>query len=67
MLPNCETRVGVETTFWMVAGYLAFDYQIPEILGQGGLYISAERFGPIFKIARLTPALNEMARIEVKA
>ncbi|HET9946455.1 MAG TPA: hypothetical protein VFQ63_00115 [Patescibacteria group bacterium] len=58
---------GPQTTFWMVAGYLAFDYKIPELLGEGGLYISAERFPPIFRIARLTPDLNDMARVEVKA
>lgn len=58
---------GANTTFWMVAGYLAFDYKIPTLLGEGGVYLSTERFSPIFRVARLTPSLNEMARIEIKA
>ncbi len=57
---------GVETTFWLVAGYLAFDYMIPALLGQNGVYMSVERFDPVFRIASLTEGLKGYPRLEVK-
>lgn len=58
---------GPETAFWLTAGYLAFDYKIPELVGEGGVYLGTERFAPIFRIATLTPGLRSMARVEISA
>jgi hypothetical protein len=58
---------GTKTTFWLVAGYLAFDGKIPELIGENGIYMATERFAPLFKIARLTPPLYSMTRVEIPA
>lgn len=58
---------GPETTFWLTAGYLAFDYKIPEMVGKGGVYLATERFAPIFRISNLTPSLKQLARVNISA
>jgi len=57
---------GINTTFWLVAGYLAFDYKIKALIGNNGIYLSTERFDGIFKIAKLTTSLARLPRIEIK-
>ena len=56
-----------ESAFWIIAGYLAFDYKIADIIGQNGIYIAAERFEPLFGIARLTKSLRELTKVQLKA
>ena len=63
---NMES-LGYNATFWLIAGYLAFDNKISDIIGPKGIYIAAERFEPLFGIARLTKSLKESARIQLKA
>lgn len=58
---------GSKTAFWLVAGYLAFDGKISELVGENGVYMATERFAPLFKIARLTPSLYNMTRVEIPA
>lgn len=58
---------GFTPTFWIVAGYLAFDHLLPDLLGDNGIYLSAERFGQLFKIARFTEGLKTKPRVEITA
>lgn len=58
---------GFENTFWIVAGYLPFDFMIPKIIGRNGVYLSAERFGALHRIAKLTQELKGLTRIEIDA
>ena len=53
--------------FWLVAGYLVFDHMIPKLIGDDGIYLSTERFEPLFCIARFTPSLKELTIVEIKA
>lgn len=59
--------LGYNAAFWLIAGYLAFDNKISDIIGPNGIYIAAERFEPLFGIARLTKSLKELIRIQLKA
>lgn len=67
LLKDISESFGEKAAFWLVAGYLAFDHKIPEMIGENGIYISTERFDPLFRIAGLTKALEVLTRIEVKA
>lgn len=58
---------GASDTFWLVSGYLAFDYMIPGLIGPEGLYLSTERFAGLFRIAKLTESLKPITKIEVPA
>ena len=56
-----------EGVFWLTTGYLAFDYRIPEIVGENGVYLATERFEPLFGISTFTSGLKEMPRVSLKA
>lgn len=61
---------GINSTteaFWLIAGYLAFDPQIPKLVGPEGIYVVAERLEPLFGISRFTEALNQLTRVQLKA
>ena len=53
--------------FWLIAGYLAFDNKIAEIVGDNGIYITSERLEPLFGIAKFTESLSNLTRIQTKA
>lgn len=55
------------SAFWVIAGYLAFDWKIHQLIGDGGIYIMAERFDPLFWIYKLTPSLKRVNKILLKA
>ncbi|OGM14789.1 hypothetical protein A3A76_04660 [Candidatus Woesebacteria bacterium RIFCSPLOWO2_01_FULL_39_23] len=55
------------SAFWLIAGYLAFDSNIVNIIGNNGVYVVAERFESLFGIARLTESLKNLTRIQIKA
>lgn len=61
--------IGVDynVAFWLIAGYLAFDDNITNIIGPRGIYIAAERFEPLFGIAKFTETLKELTRVQLKA
>ena len=56
---------GSETAFWLIIGYLAFDYNIPKMIGGDGVYLSAERFGALQRISNLTRELKSITRVEI--
>lgn len=56
-----------EEVYWLVTGYLAFDYMIPSLAGENGVYLATERFEPLFGISNMTPSLKEMARVHIKS
>lgn len=53
--------------FWLIAGYLAFDYRLPELTGENGVYIATERYEPLFGITNMTPGLKELPKVKIKA
>lgn len=55
------------SAFWLIAGYLAFDYKIKQLLGKNGIYLSAERMVSLWGTAYLTPGLNDIPRIQIPA
>ncbi len=59
--------ISFESAFWLIAGYLAFDYKLADLLGENGVYLVAERFDPLFAISKLTQALDKKTRIQIKA
>lgn len=59
--------VDVNQAFWLIAGYVVFDYMIPRLTGSNAIYIVSERFGPLFNISKLTPELDRMTRVQLKA
>lgn len=67
MIAKMVNSFGIESTFWIVTGYLAFDPMIPEVMHQDGVYLVTERFDPLFGIANCTPELSKIARINIKA
>ncbi len=58
---------GAETAYWLTLGYLAFDYRMPELVGENGVAVYAERFPTLFAIGDLTPEVSSMSRVEVLA
>ena len=60
-------NMGFEAAFWVIAGYLAFDWRIHELIGDAGIYIMAERFDPLFWIYKLTPGLKRVNKVLLKA
>lgn len=56
-----------DAVFWLIAGYLAFDPNISRITKENGIYLVSERLEPLFGIARLTKALKDLTRIQIKA
>lgn len=56
---------GLKSAFWLASSYPPFDQMIPQIIGQNGVYLSAERFGGLFKITNLTPGVKKMTRLEL--
>jgi len=69
VIERVMTMNGIDfsAAFWLIGGYLAFDHFIQTITGQNGLYLVCERFEPLFYTAKLTPGLDELTRIQVKA
>ncbi len=59
-------NMGFESAFWDIAGYLAFDWKIHELIGEAGIYIMAERFDPLFWIYKLTPSLKRVNKVLLK-
>lgn len=59
--------VGLNGAFWLIAGYMAFDYMIPTLAGNNGLYLATERFEPLFGISHFTLGLKAMPRVKIKA
>ena len=59
--------VDYNAAFWLIAGYLAFDDNIANIVGPTGIYIAAERFEPLFGIAKFTESLKGLTRVQLKA
>lgn len=53
--------------FWLVAGYLAFDHMLPELVGENGFYLATERFEPLFGITNMTPGLTTLPKVKLKA
>ena len=56
----------LEAAFWLIAGYLAFDPMIPEIIGEKGVYVVSERADSLFWISKLTPKLDSLTRVQIK-
>jgi hypothetical protein len=56
-----------EAAFWLIAGYLAFDPKIPALIGENGVYLVSERADSLFWISKLTPALDKLTRVQIKA
>lgn len=67
VLKDLINSFGFANTFWIVAGYLPFDFMIPNIVGPDGIYLSVERFGALHRIAKLTQELKGLTRIEIDA
>ncbi|MFH1792575.1 MAG: hypothetical protein ABH819_02910 [Patescibacteria group bacterium] len=65
LLNNFIKMYGLEGTYWLIGGYLAFDYMIHDLVGDDGIYIAAERMGILFGISRLTPSLEKVTRIQL--
>ncbi len=59
--------VGFTGAFWMIAGYLAFDTMISELISPNGIYLSAEKAHSLFGVAHLTESLEIIPRIEIEA
>lgn len=57
--------LGLDMAFWLMAGYVGFDYKIPQIAGNDGIYMQSERFGQLLQLAKLTEELKSMARINI--
>ena len=55
-----------EAAFWLIAGYLAFDPKIPDLIGENGVYLVSERADSLFWISKLTPTLDKLTRIQLK-
>jgi hypothetical protein len=53
--------------FWLVAGYLAFDFMLPDLVGENGFYVATERFEPLFGITNMTPGLTSLPKVKLKA
>lgn len=66
-ITSLMSAFGPPTSYQLVSGYLAFDYMIPRLIGPDGIYLSTERFAPLFRIASLTPDVKEMTRVEIPA
>lgn len=64
---NLIKVLGPENAFQVIVGYLSFDWMIPEIIGDNGVYVSIERLGYLFRIAALTKDLEDKPRIEITA
>lgn len=59
--------IDIDQAFWLIAGYMAFDHKIPQLVGKNGIYLVSERFGPLFRISKFTPELDNVTRIQLKA
>jgi len=59
--------IDFNAAFWLIGGYLAFDYKIASMIGKNGLYLASERFDPLFYISKLTPSLDGLTRVQIKA
>lgn len=59
--------VGFTGAFWIIAGYLAFDTMISELISPNGIYLSAEKAHSLFGVAHLTESLKTIPRIEIEA
>lgn len=57
--------LGHDMAFWLIVGYMGFDYKIPELVGSDGVYLQAERFNQLLQLAKLTEELKSMARINI--
>lgn len=55
-----------EAAFWLIAGYLAFDFKIPKLVGENGVYLVSERADSLFWISKLTPSLDKLTRVQIK-
>jgi hypothetical protein len=55
-----------EAAFWLIAGYLAFDPKIPDLIGENGVYLVSERADSLFWISKLTSTLDKLTRVQVK-
>lgn len=56
----------LQTAYWLIIGYLIFDQSLPKYVDRG-VYLSVERFGAIFNIARFTQPLSDLPRAELIA
>jgi hypothetical protein len=59
--------VGSSGAFWLITGYMAFDYMIPTLASENGLYLATERFEPLFGISHFTEGLKVMPKLKIKA
>lgn len=59
--------VGFKEAYWIIAGYMAADHKIADIVGDNGVYLVAERCGALFRISKLTPKLHNKVRVQIKA
>jgi hypothetical protein len=59
--------INFSSAFWLIGGYLAFDHKMQNLIGRNGIYLASERFDPLFYISKLTPSLDELTRIQIRA
>jgi hypothetical protein len=65
VIHNLLQSIEFNSTFWVIAGYLAFDWMLPEIMSTNGIYISIERLHSLFKISKLTEVLKGLPRVQI--
>lgn len=58
---------GQTGAFWLMIGYLAFDFNIRKACGPNAVYLQAERFTPLFGIVSFTEGLKDMPRADISA
>lgn len=59
--------VGFVGAYWLISGYLAFDYKISQLAGNNGIYLMAERMVSLFGISALTESLKGVPRVQIPA
>lgn len=65
VVKNIIRLMGVEGAYWLIAGYLVFDWKIASLVGGEGIYLVAERANSLFGISKLTKSLNAITRVHL--
>lgn len=60
-------NMSFEGAFWLIGGYLAFDHKIHSLVDESGIYFVSERIDQLFGLAKLTPSLSKLTRVQIKA
>lgn len=59
--------MGAAAAYWLISGYLTFDHRIPSLVGDNGVYLSAERMASLWGTADMTESLKLIPRVQIPA